>query len=702
MHRSRSRWGGVIAMLAVLTSMVGAGIAQAQVPTYQEQYRPQFHYSQGSGFVNDPNGLVYYAGEYHLFYQDRLPCGQSWGHAISRDLVHWTELPKAIPCEGTERIFSGSVVIDKNNATGFGTPDNPAMVAIYTSARPGSQAQSLAYSLDRGRTWTKYAGNPVLDIGSGSFRDPKVFWYEPDKRWIMPVALSSQRKVAFYSSTNLKEWTFESDFGPVGSVSGEYEVPDLFPLTVEGDDHQSTKWVLLVNVNPGARLGGSGLQYFIGDFDGHRFEAESVEPYTAPSGTVFADFEADTYGDWTATGGAFGSGPTAGAVSGQNAIVGMVGQRLVNSRQPNAAATGTLTSPPFVIRKKYINMRTGGADLPRLPGATSEATVNLVVGGEVVRSESGDNSTWMDWDSFDVRELIGKTARIQLVDTATSGQGSILLDQVVFSDERALSEKERADWADWGRDFYAAITFDNMPDGRRLMIGWMSNWLYPQSVPTSPWRSVQSEPRELSLRRIGGELQLVQHPVRELEMLRNRPAHKVHTLSVNDRTRVLDGAGARGKALDIEAKFDSGTAERFGLKVFTGPGEETVVGYDTRTERLYLDRTRSGNVGFHPRFASVSTAPLRLGRDGKLKLRVLVDNMLVEVFADHGQRVFTEQVFPGTGSDGVQVFAEGGRATVSDMTIWQMESIWFPDGAGGSPASSVSVAPARSRPNPSG
>jgi sucrose-6-phosphate hydrolase SacC (GH32 family) len=679
MHRSRSLWRGVIAMLAVLTSLVGAGIAQAQVPTYQEQFRPQFHYSQGSGFVNDPNGLVYYAGEYHLFYQDRLSCGQSWGHAISRDLVHWTELPKAIPCEGTERIFSGSIVIDKNNATGFGTPDNPAMVAIYTSARPGSQAQSLAYSLDRGRTWTKYAGNPVLDIGSGSFRDPKVFWYEPDKRWIMPVALSSQRKVAFYSSTNLKEWTFESDFGPVGSVSGEYEVPDLFPLTVEGGDHQSTKWVLLVNVNPGARLGGSGLQYFIGDFDGHRFEAESVEPYTAPSGTVFADFEGETYGDWTTTGDAFGSGPTAGAVSGQNPIVGMVGQRLVNSRQPNAATTGTLTSPPFVITKQYINMRTGGADLPRLPGATSEATVNLVVDGEVVRSESGDNSTWMDWDSFDVRGLIGKTAQIQLVDTATTGQGSILLDQVVFADERALSEKERADWADWGRDFYAAITFDNMPDGRRLMVGWMSNWLYPQSVPTSPWRSVQSEPRELSLRRIGGKLQLVQRPVRELKMLRKRPAHTVHTLSVNDRTRVVDGAGARGKALDIEAEFDSGTAERFGLKVFTGPGEETVVGYDTRTEQLYLDRTRSGNVAFHPRFASVSTAPLRLGRDGKLKLRVLVDNMLVEVFADHGQRVFTDQVFPGTGSDGVQVFAEGGRATVSDMTIWQMESIWFPD-----------------------
>jgi sucrose-6-phosphate hydrolase SacC (GH32 family) len=686
MHRSGFRVSGGIATVVALGVLLIAGAAHAQVPTYTEQYRPQFHYTHGSGFVNDPNGLVFYAGEYHLFYQDRLACGQSWGHAISRDLVHWTELTKsAIPCEGNERIFSGSVVVDKNNSSGFGSANNPPLVAIYTSARPGNQSQSLAYSLDRGRTWTKYAGNPVLDIGSGSFRDPKVFWYEPDQRWIMPVALSSQRKIAFYSSSNLKDWTFESHFGPLGSISGEYEVPDLFPLTVGGGKHETIKWVLLVNVNPGARLGGSGLQYFTGEFDGHRFEAESVEPYTPPTGTVFADFERTDHGDWTATGTAFGTGPTAGAVTGQSEIVGMVGERLVNSRQPNAAATGTLTSPPFVITKKYINMRTGGADLPRLPGATSEATVNLLIDGQVVRSETGDNSTWMDWDSFDVRNLIGKTAQIQLVDAATTGQGSILLDQIVFSNERALSDKERADWADWGRDFYAAITFDNMPDGRRLMIGWMSNWLYTRAVPTSPWQSTQSEPRELSLRRIGGKLELVQRPVEELEMLRKRPAHKVHALSVNNRTRTLNGAGARGKMLDIEAEFDSGTADRFGLKVFTGPGEETVIGYDTDKEQLYIDRTRSGNVDFHPRFASVSTAPLRLDRDGKLKLRVLLDHMLVEVFADEGHRVFTETVFPSAQSEGLQVFAEGGRAGVRDMTIWQMQSIWFPFGSGGGP-----------------
>ena len=462
-------------------------------------------------------------------------------------------------------------------------------------------------------------------------------------------------------------------------------MPDLFPLTVGRGKRQTTKWVLLVNVNPGARLGGSGLQYFIGEFDGHRFEAENVEPYKPPKGTVFADFERTDYGDWTTTGTAFGTGPTAGAVTGQSEIVGMVGERLVNSRQPNAAATGTLTSPRFVITKKYINMRTGGADLPRLPGATSEATVNLLIDGQVVRSETGDNSTWMDWDSFDVRDLIGKTAQIQLVDTAATGQGSILLDQIVFSDRPALSDKERANWADWGRDFYAAITFDNVPDGRRLMIGWMSNWLYTFAVPTSPWRSTQSEPRELSLRRIGGKLELVQRPVEELEMLRKRPAHKVRALSVNNRSRTLNGAGARGKQLDIEVEFDSGTADRFGLKVFSGPGEETVIGYDTGKEQLYIDRTRSGNVGFHPRFASVSTAPLRLDRDGKLKLRVLLDQMLVEVFADKGHRVFTETVFPSAQSAGLEVFAEGGRATVDDMTIWQMQSIWFPDRSGGGP-----------------
>jgi sucrose-6-phosphate hydrolase SacC (GH32 family) len=667
---------GLVLLGAVATMPMVVAVAAADTPTYQEEYRPQFHYTQGQGFVNDPNGLVYYQGEYHMFYQDRQACGQAWGHAISRDLVHWTELGIAIPCEGTERIFSGSIVIDKDNTSGFGTAENPPMVAIYTSARPGNQSQSLAFSLDRGRTWTKYEVNPVLDIGSGSFRDPKVFWHEETQRWIMPIALSSLRQIAFYSSANLKDWTFESHFGPLGAVTGEYEVPDVFPLTVEETGEE--KWVMLVNINPGAINGGSALQYFVGEFDGHEFTQENVQPYSSPAGAVnVADFEATGYGSWTTTGTAFGTGPTAGALTGQAAIVGYEGDRLVNSRQPAASAVGTLTSPPFEITKGYINFLVGGADAPLLPGSSAEATVNLVVDGERVRTATGDNSNWLDWNAWNVEELVGRTARIEAVDTLTTGnQGSILLDQVTFADGPALSGQDRTDWADWGRDFYAAITFDNVPDDRRLMVGWMSNWQYTRDVPTSPWQSAQSEPRELSLRQIDGEPQLVQQPVDELASLR----HSVDTTRVamlNDRERTLD---ARGKALDIELELDMQTADRAGIKVLTGNGEETVIGYDAVRQELFVDRTRSGNVDFHPRFASISRAPLELPRGQRLKLRILVDHMLVEVFADQGRRVFTETVFPGMDSDGVELFAEGGRAAVRNLNVWQMRSIWFPNG----------------------
>src|SRR3954454_8140534 len=267
---------GLIASVVVALAAWPAA-AQSAVPTYQELYRPQFHFTPGEHWMNDPNGLVYYQGEYHMFYQWN-PLGDvwgniSWGHAISRDLVHWTELGLAISYDAKETIFSGSVVVDKDNTSGVGTKETPPMVAIYSSAAlpTFAQSQALAYSLDRGRTWTKYVGNPVLDTPAPDFRDPKVFWYEPTQRWIMPVALSLQRKIQFYSSPNLKDWTYESDFGPAGAVAGVYEVPDLFPLTVQGAGTNESKWVLIVNVNPGARAGGSAAQYFLSHFDGERF-----------------------------------------------------------------------------------------------------------------------------------------------------------------------------------------------------------------------------------------------------------------------------------------------------------------------------------------------------------------------------------------------------------------------------------------------
>jgi sucrose-6-phosphate hydrolase SacC (GH32 family) len=671
----RAVLAGLVASLAVAA---GPAAAQSAVPTYQELYRPQFHYTPGEHWMNDPNGLVYYQGEYHMFYQWN-PLGDvwgniSWGQAVSRDLVHWSELGLAISYDDRETIFSGSVVVDKDNTSGFGTKENPPMVAIYSSAAlPGfAQSQALAYSVDRGRTWTKYSANPVLRNPDPDFRDPKVFWYAPTRRWIMPVALSLQRKIQFYSSPNLKDWTLEGEFGPEGAVAGVYEVPNLIPLAIERRDSTETKWLLIVNINPGARGGGSAAQFFIGDFDGRRFTADDAQPYTPPSGDVLADFERPDYGAWSVTGTAFGTGPAQGGSAGQRSIAGFEGDGFVNSRQPDEAAQGTLTSPAFRLERDFINFLIAGSDLPKL-AVREEATINLLVDGNVVRSTSGFGDEWLDWKSWDVRGLRGRSAQIQIVDRAATGH--ILLDQITLADEAATSGGDRARWVDWGHDFYASITFENVPNDRQLLVGWMNNWQYGDKIPTAPWRSTQSEPRELSLRNVAGRTELIQHPATELSRLRTGPAYRI-TDRVVTGTRSLLGAGSQGRALDIVTTFDSGTADRFGLKLFVGSGEETVVGYDARAQEVYVDRSGSGDVSFHPQFASTSRAPLRLPQSGRLKLRVLVDHSSVEVFADQGQRVITDQVFPSASSDGVQLFATGGRATVRSLDMWRMESIW--------------------------
>ena len=300
---------------------------------------------------------MYYKGVYHLFFQHNPQGNQwgnmSWGHATSKDLVHWKEQPVAIPQtfndagESIEDIFSGSAVVDKNNTSGFGTKKNPPMVAIYTSAYTskhptlaGIQAQSLAYSLDEGQTWKKYSGNPVLDIGSREFRDPKVFWYAPAKEWRMVVVRALEHKVDIYSSSNLKKWKHLSEFGPAGAVGGAWECPDLFPLAVDGDKN-NIKWVMVVNLNPGGIAGGSGGQYFVGDFDGTTFTSDDPGSYTPPTGTVMQDFEDASYDPWTSTGTAFGDAPTSGDLPGQSGVTGYLGDQLANSFHGGDSTTGT-------------------------------------------------------------------------------------------------------------------------------------------------------------------------------------------------------------------------------------------------------------------------------------------------------------------------------------------------------------------------
>lgn len=258
-----------------------------------DRYRPQWHFSAKRNWINDPNGLVYFDGEYHLFYQYN-PFGDqwghmSWGHAVSTDLLHWQELPVAIPEDDRVSIFSGSVVIDEANTSGFGDGKTPVMVAIYTGClrRPeGGQAQELAYSHDRGRSWTKFVANPVLDLGLTDFRDPKVFWHTDTQRWIMLVSLAHEYRLAFFASNNLKDWTFLSDFKSEDTQQGIWECPDIFEMPLAGE---ASVWVLKVDVLEGHPSHGSGARLFWGHFDGTRFHLGNIP---APA---WADYGSDFY-----------------------------------------------------------------------------------------------------------------------------------------------------------------------------------------------------------------------------------------------------------------------------------------------------------------------------------------------------------------------------------------------------------------------
>ncbi|KAE8748783.1 hypothetical protein FOCC_FOCC004586 [Frankliniella occidentalis] len=483
--------------------------------------RPLVHFTPKTNWINDPNGLLYAGGEWHLFYQfsplSPLPRNISWGHAVSRDLVRWTELSSegkpAIPFDGDrELIFSGSAVLDQDNTSGLGTTENPPMVAIYTSHNASKQAQSLAYSLDAGRTWTKYAGNPVLDENEKEFRDPKVQWHEPTRRWLMAVAMPDERKVRFYSSPDLKAWTLLSAFGPMGAVAGQYECPDLFPLPVDGDLAR-IKWVLIVNVNPGGLQGGSSGQYFIGDFDGERFVPDNKDP-------------------------------------------------------------------------------------------------------AAVR------------------------------------------------------------WLDYGKDYYAAISWVGAPDGKRYMIGWMSNWLYATQTPTSPWRNSMSVPRVMSLRSRAGApdgVDLVQEPVPALEATLRPMQMAPVSITVRRRPMLLYSGCNGAYYLEVTVTLGTGaTGVSILLRASPNFTSGTDVTWNANKGELSVDRRESGATDFSPDFPGVHVAPLARDTlpDGKLKLKILVDEGSVEVFADGGRVAITDLIFPKDEDNLIVVKTNGpGEATFGNLTV---------------------------------
>jgi len=479
---------------------------------YHEQYRPQVHFSPKEHWVNDPNGMVYYNGVYHLFFQyypDSTVWGpMHWGHAISSDLIHWQQLPIALYPDSLGYIFSGSAVVDYHNTTGFGKNGEIPLVAIFTHSDPKGadagrndfQNQSLAYSLDEGKTWTKYAGNPVLkNPGIIDFRDPKVMWYEAGKKWVMTLA--TKDRITFYSSSDLKDWKKESEFGKEeGAHGGVWECPDLFAL----DDHGKKVWVLVVNLNPGGPNKGSATQYFFGDFDGNKFI-----PY-----------------------------------------------------------------------------------------------------------------------------------------------------------------QHKTKWLDYGPDEYAGITWSNTGD-RKIFLGWMSNWMYANLVPSLKWRNAMTIPRELHIKHAGDDLYVASEPVRELDKIESAPSVSADLkVSGNyDLSHI-----AKQTHVPFRLNISLNEIRDFSLVLSNSSNEKLIIGYDKSLNQYFIDRTGSGKVDFQKGFSAKHLAP-RFTANGEIALSIIVDESSVELFADDGLTVMTEIVFPSKPYDQFHIQTHE-TVVFKKLEYINLKSIW--------------------------
>lgn len=450
---------------------------------YKEDYRPQFHFSPPEKWMNDPNGLVYHQGVYHLFYQyypDDIVWGpMHWGHAISKDMRHWENKPIALYPDEHGLIFSGSAVVDENNTSGFGSEDNPALVAIFTyhdmeGEKTGTdtfQTQGIAFSLDNGESWTKYEGNPVIgNKGIRDFRDPKVFWDEISGSWIMALVAGDHAK--FYRSGDLKDWKLISEFGKdKGAHGGVWECPDLFAL--EDPETGEDRWVLIISINPGAPNGGSGTQYFIGEWDGTTF----------------------------------------------------------------------------------------------------------------------------------------------------------------------TTNQEGTKWLDWGTDNYAGVTYNNVPNGDRIFIGWMSNWAYARDTPTEVWRSAMTVPRILALKAVG-----------EDRIVTNYPMAVFDTDAETEPKNISLRAGASVSIAsdhlnqcDIRMLMEKKNTR---VVLNNSQGDQLVLELDTETNTFNLGRTQSGVTDFQEDFGKKAHLMPVPDLPEQFELRILLDWSSIEVFLNGGQYVMTDQVFP--------------------------------------------------------
>ncbi|MEZ4884307.1 MAG: GH32 C-terminal domain-containing protein [Chitinophagales bacterium] len=652
---------------------------------YNQEARLQYHFSPPQNWINDPCGTVYFDGEYHLMYQYN-PFGNqwgnmSWGHAVSTDLVHWDNLPLALGKDPLGDIFSGGAVVDVNNTAGFNTDESAAIVAVFTHAST-TQKQSMAYSTDKGRTWTKYANNPIINNpGINDFRDPQVFWYMPQSKWVMTLALGN--RIRIYSSFDLKNWKFESHFGEtIGAHGGVWECPDLFSIRVE--DTNEEKWVMMVSINPGGPAGGSATQYFVGDFDGttftliEEFEQALNVSQNVPTGILFEDFEGNDYGTWIKTGNAFGNKPANGTLENQQAVTGYLGNGLVNTYLGGDGSQGSLTSSIFTIEKPFINFLIGG-------GAHVNSTeMRLLINGEKVIGTTGKEAEQLTWDSWDVSNWIGSEAQIQIVDFHTGGWGHINVDHILFSGEPAENTTMEGFWTDFGPDFYAGRSWENMSessDYQRVWLAWMNNWTYADGLPTSPWRGSMSLPRAIKLKQLTQGLRVVQEPVESLQNLRKTHFSFGEKQSVEAANQFIIDNSIKGTSYEMKVTFSPNNTKSVGLSIRANILYETIIGYDAVKNQVFVDRSQSSQTNFEGNFREVFNAPLE-NTSLDITLHIFVDRSSVEVFVNEGERVITARIFPSLAADGLSFFQEGASdATVSSFDFWNLASIWETDTA---------------------
>jgi len=513
----------IVTLALAISPFYNAALVNAQSvdSTVEMTYRPAFHFTPHQNWTNDPNGLVYYKDQYHLFYQYN-PEGDvwghmSWGHATSKDMMKWEHQPIALQDypngNGTSTMFfSGTAVADKDNTSGLGkSADEFPLVAIYTahidsSGTGVSQNQSMAYSLD-GKQFTRYDKNPLIDLHTTDFRDPKVFWQEQSRQWVMIVAKPLDYTLQLYTSQDLKEWSLLSEFGDkLGDKSKIWECPDMFELPVE-NEQGITKWVVTLSGGHPQQNGNLGMQYFIGNFDGKTF---TPDPLSYPL------------------------------------------------------------------------------------------------------------------------------------------------------------------YLDYGKDFYAGIIFNNLPenDNRKIMIGWQNSWEYAAATPSKGFRGQMSLPRELSLyKNENSQYRVKSFPAREVNSYRGRLLSTQGSVAVTG-SKVLNAI--TGSMLDIEFVIRKSSAEQAGIKLLKHGENQTAVYYSKIDNTLKIDRTKSGNVGFSPKFASIESVPMP-DTDEDITIRIVVDRNNVEVFANGGKQVMTDLVFPLSDQFTYELFSTEVATTFRDINIWEMK-----------------------------